>query len=212
MIIVLIGPPGSGKGTQAGILVEKLGLPHLSTGDMLRKISAQGGAEAEKLARCISEGKLVPSGLINDIVRKVLSSNECSSGYLLDGYPRSIVQAKFLAKIAQQDIKVLYFKADEQVIIKRILGRFSCKNCEKIYNEHYDKPKIEGVCDQCGHKEFVYRKDDNKETIIKRIKEYKKSTYPVIKYYKDHGGFFGIDANQSKEEVALEVDRVLKRV
>lgn len=208
MIFALIGPPGSGKGTQGQFLSQKLLLPHLSTGDMLRKMVDSGAEEGKLANEYMNNGKLVPSELVNKIVKKCLSLAEYEKGCLLDGYPRNIEQAKFLEKI-RHDIKILYFAADDQIIIKRILGRYNCKNCGKIYNKYYFKPKQDGICDICGSSSFSYRNDDDEASVKRRLTEYKRETYPLVDYYQKGGHLFKIDANKTTQEVEAELNSLL---
>ena len=147
MLILLIGLPGSGKGTQGKFLANKLHLPHLSTGDMFRKMAKREDSEAKLLKQYIDTGKLVPGNLVNKIVEKFLADEEYKNGCVLDGYPRNLEQAKFLEEITKQPITVIYLNIDDDIVIKRILGRFTCAVCEKNYNSYFDKPKIENVCD-----------------------------------------------------------------
>jgi adenylate kinase len=211
MIIVLIGLPGSGKGTQGRLLAKKLNLSHISIGDMLRQMIEVQSQEGFLIKECIAQGKLVPSDLVNSIVKDFLSQEQYKNGYVLDGYPRNLEQAHFLMEFANHPIKVLFFDIDEQVIIERIRGRFNCGNCGQIYNQYSIKPKIKGVCDICGINNFIYRNDDDDEqTIKKRIQEYKIETYPLIDYYKNNAGFYIIEASKNKKEVELFLDKMLE--
>ncbi len=210
MIIVLIGPPGSGKGTQGRILSECLGIELISVGDMLRKLANSEGEKNALLHQYMSEGKLVPVELVNEVVQTAMSSKEYSKGCLLDGYPRSVEQAKFLESFVQDEIKVIYFEVDDQVVVKRLAGRFTCASCGEIYNTYYAQPKKEGVCDICNSDKFIHRRDDEENVIVKRIAEYKNETYPLVEYYKDRGNFYLIDASKRKEEVEIAIESLLK--
>jgi adenylate kinase len=212
VILTLIGLPGSGKGTQGQMLAKKLGLPLISVGDMLRDVISKNGEEAELLNQYISQGKLVPSDLTNKIAQRVLLLDAQKNGCIFDGYPRNLVQAKYLESVANQKIITIFFDIQDEVVIKRILGRFSCTNCAQIYNRYYKKPIVEGVCDLCGSTQFTYRQDDNEEVIRKRIQEYNKETAPLIGYYKNSEGFYSINAQQSEEEIACQLSALLKTI
>ncbi len=213
MILVLLGLPGSGKGTQGEFLAKKLQLPYLCIGSVFRQLAEAGGEEGKLLDSYISVGRLVPSEVVNTIIGRYLMLPEYKDGYLLDGYPRSLEQAKFLEQVANNHpIKTIYFDLDEQIIYKRILGRFNCAECGKIYNSYYLPTKVENVCDVCKSKNFDYRHDDNEQTISKRISEYKAQTYPLVEYYKDKGGFYRIDASKSMQDIAIDIEVALKRI
>ncbi len=212
MILTLIGLPGSGKGTQGQMLAKKLGIPLISIGDMLRTIIRENREEARLLNQYISEGKLVPSELTNKIVQKILLVGAQKNGCIFDGYPRNLLQAKFLENITNQKIITIFFDIEDEVVIKRILGRFNCGDCAKIYNSYYKKPIIDGVCDSCGSTQFIYRQDDSEEVIRKRIQEYKKETSPLISYYKNSENFYSIDAQQGEVEVTSKLNALLKTI
>jgi adenylate kinase len=211
VIIVLIGPPGSGKGTQGRLLAEKLNLPHISTGDMFRESIKFGDEQGLLVKKYMEEGKLVPAILVNQIVQKSLSQDLYKDGCILDGYPRNLEQVEFLKKFITQDIKVIFFDIDDQVVIERVLGRFNCPNCGQIYN-NFIKPKINNICDNCGNNKFVYRKDDDKQTIIQRLKDYKIETYPVIDYYKNDPNIKFSAINVNEAEIGSVLEKLLKMI
>lgn len=213
-IILLLGLPGSGKGTQAIFLSKSLALPHISTGDIFRKIiSTDNSKESKILQEYMNLGKLVPSELVNNIVKKFFFSDECVRGCILDGYPRSLDQAEYFVNNITEDINVIFFDIDPAIVAKRILGRMNCKICGRLYNNYFDKPEQEGVCDSCGSKEFIVRDDDHNENIIlSRIEEYKKETLPLIKYYKNKGKFFTVNAGESKEQVVNALASIVKKI
>ena len=212
MLIILIGPPGSGKGTQGKLLAHKLNLPYLSTGDMLRKIVENDEPIGKSLRNYINSGKLIPVDLINNMVEKFLDNEECSRGCVLDGYPRSVDQAKFLENIVNQHIKVIHFDIKDEEILKRILGRFSCSICEKNYNLYFHKPKVENVCDDCGSSQFTHRIDDNEKTFKERLQIYKAETHPLIEHYQNLASFYTVDASKNKDEIASLLLDLLKRI
>ncbi|XVN42719.1 MAG: adenylate kinase [Candidatus Rickettsia vulgarisii] len=207
-----MGPPGSGKGTQGKLLAEKLNLPHVSIGNIFRDMVGSGSEEGNLVQGYMSEGKLVPSDLVNKVVKKFLSQGEYKTGCVLDGYPRNLEQAKFLDDFLNKEVivKVLFFDIDDQTIIQRILGRFTCANCGQIYNQFFVKPKIDNICGVCGSDQFVHRKDDDKQTVKKRVEEYKAETYPLLDYYKNNNQLYTIDANQSRKDIGLVLDKLLK--
>ncbi len=212
MIIVLIGSPGSGKGTQGQLLARKLNLPHVSTGDIFRQMVKVNNKDGLLIKEYMAQGKLVPPKLVNNVVKEFLTQDIYKNGYVLDGYPRNLEQANFLRMFANQKIKVVFFDIDDQVIIKRILGRFNCENCGQIYNSYFIKPKVDNVCDVCGSDKFMHRQDDDEQTIKQRIEEYKIETYPLLNYYRDNSEFYVVDANKDKEEVGLVLYKVLKMI
>jgi adenylate kinase len=187
MNIIFLGAPGSGKGTQAAMLSTKLKVPAISTGETLRR-EVEQQSEIGKLAKSYMEsGRLVPDKIIIDIVKIRLLNSDCDNGFILDGFPRTTFQAEELEKILDSFGKkidhVFNFEIDEETLVKRISGRFSCKGCGAIYN-HYFKPTIKnGLCDNCGSTEFEGRSDDNEEAVKNRLKIYRESTYPLTQFY-----------------------------
>ena len=212
MLVILIGPPGSGKGTQGKILASELRLPYLSTGDMLRKMIESGEPIGKSLKEYVDTGKLIPSDLINNMAKEFISTDECLKGCVLDGYPRSLEQAEFLDNISNQPFKVIHFDIKDEEIIKRISGRFSCSVCNKNYNLYFDKPKIENICDDCGSSHFTHRRDDNEKIVKERLEVYNTETFPLIEYYRNLDGFYSIDAGKNKEEIAGLLSDLLKRI
>lgn len=211
-IIFLLGLPGAGKGTQGAILSEQLNVPHISTGDILRKKLLDNSEDAKLLAAYINEGKLAPNDLVNRIVKDFVDSDACAAGCVLDGYPRTVQQADYFTQNIDSDVKVIFFDIDADIVKKRILGRFSCASCGKLYNKFFDTTKIEGKCDACGSEEFIERVDDTESTILSRIENYKKDTLPLVEYFKEKGKFFTVNAGSSKEQVANEVGAIIKKV
>jgi len=211
-IILLLGLPGSGKGTQGAILSKELALPHISTGDIFRKMILDESKESKMLAKYMNEGKLVPTDLVNKIVRQFILSDECHEGCILDGYPRTLGQAEYFIENIDTNVNVIFFDVADDIVVKRILGRISCVSCGRLYNEYFDQPKKEGVCDECGATEFAARADDDESTILSRIEEYKKETLPLIEYYKHKGKFFTVNAGESKEQVVNELASIIKKI
>lgn len=219
MVIIMLGAPGTGKGTVAGILTEKLGWPQVSTGDIFRKHMKEG-TELGKLAESyISKGNLVPDDVTIQLIENRLKEDDVQQGIILDGFPRTIKQAEELDKIlAKQGKKVdlvINLTTPKEEIIERIVNRRVCSNpeCKTIYNIVLNPPKQEGICDKCGH-EIVQRKDDNIETVEARLEGYFKQTSPLVEYYKKQGNLY--DAMVSKQinkmgkDVAEEVIEKIK--
>jgi adenylate kinase len=211
-IILLMGLPGSGKGTQGKILSEKLMIPHLSTGDIFRKMTSADNEDSRLLSDYMISGKLVPSDLVNKIVRKVLLSGDYNDGCILDGYPRNLKQAEYFIENIDTQISSVFFEVGDEIVVKRIMGRYSCQSCGAIYNKYFDSLKIDGVCDNCGSTEFTSRSDDDEKTVLARIKEYKMETLPLVEYYKRKRRFFTVNAGGTKEEVIKEISLIAKKI
>ena len=221
MIIIMLGAPGTGKGTVAGILQENIGIKQVSTGDIFRK-NMREGTELGKLAeKYISKGNLVPDDITIQIVKDRLEQKDVEKGVILDGFPRTIEQAEALDKILEEKNKkvdmVLNLTTPEDEIIERIVNRRICSNpeCKTIYNLVMNPPKQEGICDKCGSK-IVQRKDDNEETIKSRIKLYMEQTSPLIKYYEEKGILrteeVSIKINHLGKDVAEEVAKDINNI
>ena len=204
--------PGSGKGTQGAILSEQLLIPHISTGDIFRKMAKIQSEESKLLNEYMLSGKLIPSDLVNKIVRKFIFSDECKSGCILDGYPRNLEQAEYFVENIDTELTVLFFDVGDEIIKKRISGRYNCSSCDALYNKYFSQPKVDGICDHCGSKNFNFREDDDEDTILFRIDEYKKETLPLVEYYKRKGRFFTVDASLGKDEVTKQLSLIVKRI
>ena len=204
--IILLGPPGAGKGTFSSQVKEVLpNIIHVSTGDIFRENLKNETPLGLKAKSYMDEGKLVPDEITNDMVKKSLDEISDKS-WVLDGYPRNLNQAEFLSTITSID-SVILLSVDHKILIKRILGRFSCPNCGEIYNKYFMKPKKKGICDKCNSKiEFKQRADDTKETLNNRLDVYEKNTKPLIDFYKDQGLVKEIDyTNKLSEDKVKEV-------
>jgi len=203
MRIILLGPPGAGKGTQAEVLVEKLKVPQISTGDILRAAVKKGTPVGLQAKAYMDAGDLVPDDVIIGVVKERLTADDCKNGYIFDGMPRTIAQAEALDAQAVAIDVVLSIEVPDEIIIKRLGGRRTCPECGMIFHVETKKPKIEGICDVCGAA-LIVRKDDEAETIKNRLQTYHKETEPLINYYraqgklKDVGGEFNI-ASQTAE-------------
>ncbi|NLH38825.1 MAG: adenylate kinase [Elusimicrobia bacterium] len=206
MNIILLGYPGSGKGTQAKLLVSNLNYKHLSTGDMFRDEIAKKTQLGEKVKSYINNGKLVPDDVVLEVIESKLK--DIGDNVLFDGFPRTIEQAEGLEilmdRLGRQIEKVFFFDVDENNVIKRIINRRSCPKCQRIYNLITDPPKNADLCDVCGVK-VVERDDDKEEVVTKRMQVYKDLTAPLISYYKSQGIFVQIDASKSVEDVYNQV-------
>ncbi len=210
MRLVFIGPPGIGKGTYAAAVSQRYGIPHISTGDILRDEVKRGTELGRRVKEYLDRGVLVPDELIIEIVRERLSQEDCRRGFILDGFPRTIRQAEELDGITKIDL-VLNFVAPEEVIIDRISGRRICRVCGAIYHVKYMPPRVPGVCDKCGG-ELYQRDDDKPEVIRRRLEVFKAQFEPIVSYYRGRGLLVEIDASEQAEVVIPRVIAVLERV
>lgn len=208
-VIILLGAPGSGKGTHGIPLSQKLSIPVLSTGDLLRDQLRNKTDLGEKARPFMEKGALVPDELIVDIVLNRISADDCSNGYILDGFPRTLPQAQLLVEKIKNDsqIKAIFFEVKDQTVIERITGRLSCPKCGRPYHKTFNPPKHKGHCD-CGT-ELTQRADDKEEIIVKRLKEYHLSTEPVIKYFAEQNFLKTLDAEKKPDEVWTDLQQVL---
>lgn len=214
MRLILLGPPGAGKGTQAQRLVEKLGIPQLSTGDMLRKAVADETEVGKKAKAVMDAGKLVSDAIVNQIVSERIDAPDCADGFILDGYPRTLVQADatqdMLAEKGLALDAVIELKVDDDALVDRIAGRYTCAQCGAGYHETSLKPQVDGVCDRCGSREFKHRSDDRPEAVKDRLWVYYKETAPLVGYYHAKGLLRGVDGMLDIEEVTEQIEQVLR--
>lgn len=216
MNLILLGPPGAGKGTQAAAIAASRGLKQLSTGDMLRA-AVKAGTDVGKQAKAIMErGDLVPDEVVIRIIDERIGQPDCEAGFILDGFPRTLPQAAALdrllaAKGKQLDL-VIELKVDDAALVERISGRYSCAKCGAGYHDKFKQPKTPGVCDVCGSTEFVRRADDNAETVRNRLMAYYKETSPLIGYYFAKDKLKSIDGMAPIEQVTREIERLLADV
>jgi adenylate kinase len=210
--IVLMGPPGAGKGTQAKKLVEKFGMRHLSSGDILRAERASGSSLGKKLAEYMDVGKLVPDKVVVDVMAAALSGDE-AGGLLLDGFPRTVQQAEALdrqlAKAGRNLDAVVVMDADEAMIVRRIAGRRSCPKCGKAYHVEFMPPRRDMACDDCGAA-LVQRPDDNEAVVRQRLEAYRKQTEPVIAYYRRQAGLKMIEVDGGGQADAVFAELAAK--
>lgn len=213
MNIILLGPPGAGKGTQAQRLQGDLGMVQLSTGDMLRAAVASGTELGKKAKGLMEKGELVPDDLIVGLIKDRIAQPDCAKGFILDGFPRTEAQAKaldkMLAEMAKQLDLVVEMEVDEKALTERVVGRFTCAKCGTGYHDSFKRPKVEGVCDVCGSKEFTRRKDDNAETMKTRMVAYRAQTEPLLPYYRARGVLKKVDGMASMDEVYRQIRAVL---
>ncbi len=216
MNLVLFGPPGTGKGTQAQRLEKRYGIVKLSTGDMLRAAVACGSELGKTAQKIMEAGALVPDAIVVDMIAQWIETPDRSNGFVLDGFPRTTPQADALGKmLAAKDMKldrVIEIKVDDAALIERITGRFSCAGCGAGYHEKFHRPKVDGVCDSCGATEFTRRQDDNPETVRARLKAYHRQTAPLLPYYREKGILETVDGAGSIEEVWGRIEALLGRV
>ncbi|MBQ7529422.1 adenylate kinase [bacterium] len=207
MRCVLVGPPGCGKGTLSGSLIEKLQITHISTGDIFREHRATKSEFGQKIASYIDKGELVPDELVLDIVFDRLEKPDCAKGFIFDGFPRTVAQAEALqarlAKAGKPLDVVIAFSVPDEVLIQRLITRRVCPNCNAVYNIVNKPPKVENICDNCQH-ELVHRSDDHEEVIQNRLDSYRKSTAPLLDYYEKQNLLFNVDG--SRGSMAVEKD------
>lgn len=210
MIIVLMGPPGSGKGTQAVKLSQKTGLVHIAVGDMLREAIAAESELGKKAAEYMNVGKLVPDQLTIDLVTERLSRKDCDEGFILDGFPRSKMQADALDELLEDmEYKVVYIDIPLEQVVARNSKRVSCRSCRTVYNLVKNPPTKEGVCDECGGE--LYQRDDDKEDVIRhRFEVYVENTKPLVDFYEEKGTLLRVDGNGEIKDIFNTLLEVLQ--
>ncbi len=214
--IMFIAPPAAGKGTQAELIVEKYGIPHISTGDILREISKEDSELGQYVFETLASGKLVKDEITYQLIKDKLSRDECKNGYIIDGFPRNLEQAIEYDRILRElnyDIgHVILINIDEKILEKRITGRRVCENCKSIFNINDEKsaPKVESICDNCGGK-LYQRSDDNLESFKTRYQMYREKTEPIIEYYKSKNALEEIDGNDSVENVFRKIEEIINK-
>ena len=214
MNIVLLGPPGAGKGTQAKRLEELRGLKQLSTGEMLRAAVAAGTPLGLQAKQVMESGQLVRDDLMVAMIAERIAQADCAKGFVLDGFPRTVQQAEALdAMLAERGRghidRVIELAVDEPALIQRIAGRYVCANCGEGYHDQFRQPKVRGVCDRCGGKEFLRRPDDKAEAVAVRLEAYRRQTAPILPYYQSRGLLRRVDGMGSPAAVAKEIDQIL---
>jgi len=212
--VIFLGPPGAGKGTQAKELARKYGVPHLSTGDMLRENVAKGTPLGEQAKPIMARGDLVPDSLVLEMIRERIERPDCSHGFVFDGFPRTVAQAKYLGALLRQhgdrSALVVHFALDPALVLRRITGRRMCQVGGEIYNIYERPTKVEGRCDNDGG-ELEQRPDDREEIVGPRLQAYEKQTAPLVAYYRRLGRLHDVDAAKSVEEVTQRVLEIVRR-
>lgn len=213
MNIILLGPPGAGKGTQARRIEDDMKMVQLSTGDMLREAVAAGSAVGLRAKSAMEAGQLVTDEIVVGIISDRIDQPDAKDGFILDGFPRNLAQAEALdIMLAEKDLsldRVVEMKVDDEALVKRVTGRFTCANCGAGYHDEFKKTAKDGVCDECGGTEFKRRKDDNAETVRDRLKVYHGETAPLIDYYSAKGRLVSIDGMAAIDEVTAQIFKAL---
>jgi adenylate kinase len=217
MNLILLGPPGAGKGTQAQKIVERYRIPQISTGDILRAAVKGGTPLGTKAKSFMDQGKLVPDEVVIGIIDERLKAADCQAGFILDGFPRTIAQAEalqpILVKLGKAVDHVINIEVDPEELVRRLTGRRTCKNCGSMYHIHFQPSKQEGICDRCGEP-LYQREDDREETIRTRLKEYEKQTAPLIQYYEKKKALRTIQGvggqDQIFEQIVLQLGKAAR--
>ncbi|WP_029009720.1 adenylate kinase [Azospirillum halopraeferens] len=213
MNLILLGPPGAGKGTQARRLEDARGLVQLSTGDMLRAMVKEGGPLGQQAKEIMDAGKLMPDDLMVSMIGERIEKPDVKNGFILDGFPRTVAQAEALdTMLAQKGLKldhVIEMKVDDAALVERITGRYTCAKCGKGYHDVFETPKVAGVCDACGSTEFKRRADDNAETVKTRLEQYHAQTAPILPYYRDRGVLKTVDGMAEIDEVSRQIEAII---
>ena len=212
-IVILLGPPGAGKGTQSRVMMDKLELPQIATGDMLRDAVTQKtrlGMEAKKV---LDEGNLVGDDIVTGIVLERTAAPDCARGFILDGYPRNLVQAElFQAELGAEDhLTVIELAVETDFLVKRITSRITCSQCNAVYNSEARAPRVEGVCDRCGG-DLIHRSDDHEEVVRERLRTYIAQTEPLAEFYRSKGVYSKVDGMSNIGRVTEDIMLVIKGV
>jgi adenylate kinase len=211
--LILLGPPGSGKGTQAKRLEDRCGLKQLATGDMLRAERQSGSELGKRVQAIIDRGDLVSDEIMTDLIGRRLDALGAAKGFILDGFPRTVPQAEALdLLLAQKRLAldlVIELTVDEAALVERLSGRFTCKRCGASYHDRFNRPAKDGVCDFCGGTEFVRRADDSPESVRTRLKAYHDQTAPILPYYQAKGLLHSIDGMAPPDQVSAAIERLL---
>lgn len=213
MKLILLGPPGAGKGTQAQHLQTSLGIAKLSTGDMLRAAVASGSDLGNQVKQVLESGQLVTDEIVVGLIRERIQDADCKKGFILDGFPRTLGQAQALDKVLADEGKsldcVIELKVDDKALVERIAGRFTCAKCGEGYHDAFKQTKQTGVCDECGATEFKRRADDKAETVAERLAVYHSQTAPLLPYYLAKDLLISVDGMADIDEVTRQINRVV---
>lgn len=213
MQIILLGPPGAGKGTQGDLIQKKINIPKLSTGDMLREAVAKGTDVGRHADEAMKAGKLVSDGTMIRLIRECIATPQCAEGFILDGFPRTLAQAKaldeLLARIGKPITFVIELTVDDASLIERIAGRFACAKCGAGYNDVSKPTNKPGKCDNCSSTEFIRRKDDTRETMTTRLNAYHTQTSPLLPYYQEKGLLRRVNGMEDIHRVTAEIDKII---
>ncbi len=211
--LILLGPPGSGKGTQARKLMEKFGIPQISTGDILRDKKKEKSKLGQEIKDIMESGRLVSDELVIQIVEERLQAADCGYGYILDGFPRNVAQAdaldQLLERIGHKITQVLNLEVNEDELVRRLTGRRVCRQCQQMYHVEFTPPKKAGICDKCGG-ELYQRADDTEKTIRERLRVYRDETAPLINYYSRKKLLKSVDGLQAPETVTAEILKIVE--
>jgi adenylate kinase len=215
MNLILLGPPGAGKGTQASFLQTKYGLAKLSTGDMLREAASSGSQLGQHVKEIMEQGKLVDDEIMINLIRERIAQPDCENGFILDGFPRTLAQAEALDVMLKEEGRdlshVIELEVVDAALVERISGRFACAKCGEGYHDSFKQPAIKGVCDVCGSTEFSRRADDNAETVGKRLDSYHQQTAPLLPYYENAGLLRSVDGMADMKEVQRQIEALVAR-
>ena len=214
MNLILLGPPGAGKGTQAKRLAAALNVPQLSTGDMLRAAVAAGSELGRQVKAVMDAGELVSDAIVIQLIAERIDRPDCRKGFILDGYPRSLPQAEALDRmLAERKLRidrVIEMQVKDEALVERITGRFTCAKCGAGYHDKFQRPKKEGVCDACGGREFARRADDKEETVRARLAAYHAQTAPLLPYYRARGRLRAVDGMAPIDQVTRQMQAVVE--
>lgn len=209
MKIILLGAPGAGKGTQAEIISQKLSIPSLSTGNMLREAQKNGTPLGQQVKSCMDGGQLVPDEVVIGIIKERMAQPDCAGGFILDGFPRTIAQAEALDRMGVEIDRVIEIDVPDEAIVARMGGRRVCEGCGASYHLQHNPPKGEGVCDKCGGR-LIVRKDDDPATVLSRLETYHRQTKPLADYYQKTGKLRSINGHQPLEKASADILRALE--